>query len=90
MQRCGLQMHLAAMDSAEAMPMAADGSKASRGLPRAAAFVLECLEKLPELFRCTLGQPMLLHPFNEVRNAAIAGPCMLQSEQASSALCNLP
>ena len=62
----GLQTHLAAMDTDEAMPASMDGSKTTQGLPRAAAFVLECLQKLPEPFQCALGQPMLLQPLIEV------------------------
>lgn len=53
------------MDSDEAVP-GSDGSSTGRGLPRAAIFVLECLEKLPEPFQVTLGQPMLLQPLVEV------------------------
>ena len=53
------------MDSDEAVPVS-DGSSTVRGLPRAATFVLECLEKLPEPFQVTLGQPMLLQPLVQV------------------------
>ena len=53
------------MDSDEAGPIS-DGSSTPRGLPRAATFVLECLEKLPEPFQVTLGQPTLLQPVVEV------------------------
>ncbi len=53
------------MDSDEAVPVA-NGSSTVRNLPRAAAFVLKCLEKLPEPFQVTLGQPMLLQPLVEV------------------------
>ena len=53
------------MDSDEAGPVS-DGSSTLRGLPRAATFVLECLEKLPELFQVTLGQEVLLQPLVEV------------------------
>lgn len=53
------------MDADEAVPVC-DGSSTGRGLPRAATFVLECLEKLPQPFQITLGQPMLLQPLAEV------------------------
>ena len=53
------------MDSDEAVTVT-DGSSTGRGLPRAATFVLESLEKLPEPFQVTLGQPMLLQPLVEV------------------------
>lgn len=46
----------------------------ARGLPKAAAFVLECLNKLPQAFQVALGQPMLLQPFTEVTKTPLS--CM--------------
>ncbi|DBA85049.1 TPA: hypothetical protein ACH3X2_005780 [Trebouxia sp. C0005] len=75
---------LAAMDSDEAVP-GSDGSSTGRGLPRAAIFVLECLEKLPEPFQVTLGQPMLLQPLVEVaESAAYAEQSLLKAAVTSS------
>ena len=59
------QSHLAAMDTNETTQHRANTSEA-RGLPKAAAFVLECLARLPQAFQVPLGQPMLLQPFTEV------------------------
>ena len=60
-----IQSHLAAMDTDETTQFKANTSEA-RGLPKAAAFVLECLARLPQSFQVLLGQPMLLQPFTEV------------------------
>ena len=56
-----LQAHLATMDINEG-----EQNMASKGLPRAAAFVLDCLAKLPSALLCALGQPVLLQPFFQV------------------------
>lgn len=53
------------MDTNETTQYQANTSEA-RGLPKAAAFVLECLARLPQAFQVALGQPMLLQPFTEV------------------------
>ena len=53
------------MDTNETTQYQANISE-TRGLPKAAAFVLECLAQLPQAFQVALGQPMLLQPFTEV------------------------
>ena len=65
-----LQTHLAAMDANETTHYQANTSEA-RGLPKAAAFVLECLARLPQAFQVALGQLILLQPFTEVTKKRI-------------------
>lgn len=64
-QLSATQSHLAAMDTNETTQYQANTSEA-RGLPKAAAFVLECLARMPQAFQVALGHPMLLQPFTEV------------------------
>ncbi|KAL3160999.1 hypothetical protein ABBQ38_009386 [Trebouxia sp. C0009 RCD-2024] len=75
--------HLAAMDTDETTQYA--NPSEARGLPKAAAFVLECLNKLPQAFQVALGQPMLLQPFTEVaESAAYAEQSLLKAAVAPS------
>lgn len=46
-------------------------SSKAHGLPKAAAFVLECFAKLPQALQVALGQPMLLQPFTEVTKSVL-------------------
>ena len=65
-----MQSHLAAMDTSETTQCQTNAAEA-RGLPKAAAFVLDCLANLPEAFLVALGQPILLQPFNEVSKTVL-------------------
>ena len=53
------------MDTNETTQYQANTSEAC-GLPKAAAFVLECLARLPQAFQVALAHPVLLQPFTEV------------------------
>lgn len=53
------------MDTNETTQYQANTPEA-RGLPKAAAFVLECLARLPQALQVALGQAILLQPFAEV------------------------
>lgn len=66
-----MQSHLAAMDTNETTQYQANTPEA-RGLPKAAAFVLECLARLPQALQVALGQPILLQPLAEVSERLLA------------------